>query len=106
MVTGVIVQWKVQYTMHENTTITTSGQLKIIIIIEIKHLFQCPGQDRQQQPTVTHNTKHKKNKTTKTVCRGEGLINIPKHLGKLKEKSNIKFVQQSVKTFREAQRGE
>ena len=41
---------------------TTIGQLKIIIIIEIKHLFQCPGQDRQQQPTVTHSihTKHKK----------------------------------------------
>jgi hypothetical protein len=27
---------------------TTIGLLKIIIIIEIKHLFKCPRQDRQQ----------------------------------------------------------
>ena len=67
---------------------TTIGQLKIIII-EIKHLSQCPGQDRQQQPTVTHsiNTKHKKNKINKTVHRGMGRY-------------------QYRKTFREAQRGQ
>ena len=33
-------------------------------------------------------------------------INIARHLGRLKELRNIKFEQQRVKTFREAQGGE
>ena len=40
---------------------------------------------------------------TKTVEKGD--INIARHFGRLKEESNIKFEQPSVKTFREAQGG-
>jgi hypothetical protein len=48
-------------------------------------------------------TKHKKNITTKMSSGGKGISISQDILGRFKEKSNIKFEQQSVKTFRETQ---
>ena len=45
----------------------------------------------------------RKIKQLKESAGGTGDINIARHFGRLKEESNIKFEQQSVKTFREAQ---
>ena len=45
-------------------------------------------------------------KQLKQAAGGKGDISIARHFGRLKEGGNIKFQQQSVKTFREAQGGE
>ena len=51
--------------------------------------------------TYTQNIR--KIKQLKHSAGGKGDINIARHLGRLKEEGNIKFEQQSVKTFREAE---
>ena len=86
-----------------------TGQLKIIIIIiEIKRLFQCAGQDRQQQPTVTHSihTKHTKNKQLKQSAGGKGDIRYHTTLFLSRALKFILRPYQYRKTFREAQGAE
>jgi hypothetical protein len=58
------------------------------------------------QSHIPYTQNIRKIKQLKKSAGGKGDINIARHFGRLKEGGNIKFQQQSVKTFREAQGGE